>query len=94
MGNGAHLLPGELASHAHNAVTNNTGNHSHTITMQHDESITTNYATPGGDGNDRTATTSINGTHTHTITVNSTGSNLAHNNLSPYITAYIWRRNK
>lgn len=35
---------------------------------------------------------SINASHSHSVTVNSNGSNTAHNNTQPYITAYIWRR--
>ena len=37
-----------------------------------------------------TLTTSTNGNHTHTI--GNTGSGTAFNTISPYITAYVWRR--
>nr|DAF24338.1 MAG TPA: Baseplate structural protein [Caudoviricetes sp.] len=47
-----------------------------------------------GDGGFVSASTgiSINASHSHSVTVNSNGSNTAHNNTQPYITAYIWRR--
>lgn len=35
---------------------------------------------------------SVNASHGHTVTINSNGSNSAHNNVQPYITAYIFRR--
>ena len=34
----------------------------------------------------------VNATHNHNATINNIGSNTAHNNTQPYITAYIWRR--
>ena len=34
----------------------------------------------------------VNATHSHNLTINNVGSNTKHNNIQPYITAYIWRR--
>ena len=34
----------------------------------------------------------FNASHSHAITINNIGSNQAHNNMMPYIIAYIWKR--
>jgi hypothetical protein len=34
----------------------------------------------------------VDASHSHAITINNTGSNMAHNNLQPYISIYIWER--
>lgn len=39
-----------------------------------------------------TGSTSSAGTHTHAVTINSTGGGGAHNNMPPYMPAYIWQR--
>lgn len=73
-----HGVTGGSAGHWENRTTSNSGGHTHTLT------------------------TSTNGSHTHTVTVNNngnhnhtignTGSGTAFNTISPYITAYVWRR--
>ena len=38
------------------------------------------------------ANTTSSGNHAHIVTINNTGSNIAHNNIQPYYTCYMWRR--
>jgi len=45
----------------------------------------------GGGRNDR-ADFSFNASHAHNLTFESIGSNIAHNNLQPYLSCYMWRR--
>ena len=45
----------------------------------------------GGGMNDR-ADFSFNASHAHNLTFESIGSNIAHNNLQPYLSCYMWRR--
>lgn len=37
-------------------------------------------------------TTSSNGAHTHTVTIDKTGQGVAHNNMQPYLSVYMWER--
>ncbi len=43
-------------------------------------------------GNNNRNYFSVDASHSHAITINNTGSNMAHNNLQPYISIYIWER--
>ena len=45
----------------------------------------------GGGRNDR-ADFSFNASHAHNLNFESIGSNIAHNNLQPYLSCYMWRR--
>lgn len=77
------LTTGELASHSHTATTASAGAHTHTVAIFDSTNV-------GGGGASRMSAggstpTSEAGAHTHTVTVNDTGSNQAHNNLSPVL---------
>ena len=44
------------------------------------------------DNNNALYNTSTDGNHNHTFTTDDTGGNAYHNNVSPGIAAYIWKR--
>ncbi len=48
----------------------------------HSHTVTTTASTTGG----------ISQTHTHSLTIGASNATNAHNNLQPYITAYMWKR--
>jgi hypothetical protein len=92
------LTDAEMPSHNHiGSGTTGDDTHSHTSISQ----ITfgngnTRYSGGGADniGNTGTPFTTSSDTHNHSysFTTNTKGSDEAHNNLQPYITAYIWKR--
>ena len=87
----AQYAVGELPEHGHVATCSTDGNHSHTLNA---------YASASGGGGkgywfDRSGSldsTQGAGSHSHTISVSDTGKNLSHNNMSPYLSVYIWKR--
>ena len=92
---------GTAGNHSHTGTTSWGGEHTHTFTYPNkvnpDNSITGSSAghnetwntSPAG-GHTHTLTTNTTGNHNHTI--GNTGSGTAFNTISPYITAYVWRR--
>ena len=90
------LTDAEIPSHNHSGSASTDGNHSHeTIGSRSFGNGNTRYSGGGADliGNAGTQfRTDTNGSHSHTISIGNTGGDSAHNNLQPYITAYIWKR--
>ena len=67
-------------------ITNSTGAHEH--------SVSGTAASAGAHTHDVSGTAASAGSHSHTITGStaSAGTGIAHNNLPPYITCYMWQR--
>ena len=92
---------GTTGNHSHTGTTSWGGEHTHTVYGAHiggtgwsrhagSQYNYGNNTTSSSGGHNHSFTTSTNGNHNHTI--GNTGSGTAFTTISPYITAYVWRR--
>ena len=92
-GNEQRKSVGEMPSHGHAGSTNLTGNHTHSISFYQWEGNSTNPSRWASSGDPSARSTSSSGSHSHSVTINNTGSSQAYNNMMPYVSVYIWKRN-
>ena len=85
---------GELPEHGHIATCSTNGEHVHTAPTYNGSGGAPNGRISEVDRVDRSSTVTVDkaGSHSHTISVSDTGKNLSHNNMSPYLSVYIWKR--
>ena len=88
------LSVGELPEHGHIATCSTNGEHVHTAPTYNGSGGAPNGRISEVDRVDRSSTVTVDkaGSHSHTISVSDTGKNLSHNNMSPYLSVYIWKR--
>lgn len=93
-GSGRHKAVGELPEHGHIATCSTNGEHVHTAPTYNGSGGAPNGRISEVDRVDRSSTVTVDkaGSHSHTISVSDTGKNLSHNNMSPYLSVYIWKR--
>ena len=82
------------AEHGHIATCSTNGEHVHTAPTYNGSGGAPNGRISEVDRVDRSSTVTVDkaGSHSHTISVSDTGKNLSHNNMSPYLSVYIWKR--
>ena len=85
--------------HSHSAITNNTGGHTHSLSVKYGTQGSSSWNAFGKSYNnyswvDDPSSYSIGnaGAHSHTVTVDNSGAGKTHNNMSPYVAVYMWRR--
>lgn len=85
---------GELPEHGHAATCSTNGEHVHTAPTYNGSGGAPNGRISEVDRVNRASTVTVDkaGSHSHTISVSDTGKNLSHNNMSPYLSVYIWKR--
>ena len=86
------LTVGEMPSHTHNASTNSSGNHSHTLNYGYDDSNATETSVDNCWDTQKQISTSAAGTHSHTVLIENTGNNSPHSNMQPYVVCYVFKR--
>ena len=93
-GSGRHKAVGELPEHGHIATCSTNGEHVHTAPTYNGSGGAPNGRISEVDRVNRSSTVTVDkaGSHSHTISVSDTGKNLSHNNMSPYLSVYIWKR--
>jgi len=93
-GNVPHKTVGELPEHGHIATCSTNGEHVHTAPTYNGSGVAPNGRISEVDRVNRASTVTVDkaGSHSHTISVSDTGKNLSHNNMSPYLSVYIWKR--
>ena len=93
-GNAQHKTVGELPEHGHVVTCSTNGEHVHTAPTYNGSGSAPNGRISEVDRVNRASTVTVDkaGSHSHTISVSDTGKNLSHNNMSPYLSVYIWKR--
>ena len=94
VGSGRYKAVGELPEHGHAATCSTNGEHVHTAPTYNGSGSAPNGRISEVDRVNRASTVTVDkaGSHSHTISVSDTGKNLSHNNMSPYLSVYIWKR--
>lgn len=86
------LTVGEMPSHTHNASTNSSGNHSHTLNYGYDDNDAQQTSVDNCWDTQKQISTSEAGTHSHTVLIENTGNNSPHSNMQPYVVCYVFKR--